>query len=33
METLIESDSDLIALKYMARGNSLQFKVELSKAK
>lgn len=33
METLIESDSDLIALRYMVRGNNLKFKVELCKSK
>lgn len=33
METLIESDSDLVALKYMVRGNNLRFKVELCKSR
>ncbi len=32
-ETLIESESDLIALRYMVRGNNLRFKVELSKSR
>lgn len=31
--TLIESDSDLLSLRYIIRGNIYNFKVEISKSK
>lgn len=31
--TLIESDSDLVSLRYITRGNTYSFRVEISKSK